>query len=38
MRTIKKTGQFKRDLKHEVKGPHREALTGDFKDPRNCHV
>lgn len=30
MRTIKQTGQFKRDLKRESKGPHREALQDDF--------
>ncbi len=64
MRTIKQTGQFKRDLKREAKGPHRaalvsdfvsivealardeplaekhrdHALTGDWKDHRDCHV
>jgi mRNA interferase YafQ len=64
MRTIKQSGQFKRDLKRESKGPHgtvlqREfvsiiaalaadkpleprhrdhALTGDWKDHRDCHV
>jgi len=30
MRTIKQTGQFKRDLKREAKGPHRKALQDDF--------
>ena len=30
MRTIKQTGQFKRDLKREAKGPHRKALQEDF--------
>jgi mRNA interferase YafQ len=64
MRTIKQTGQFKRDLKREAKGSHRttldadlmpvlialandrlleprhrdHALTGDWKDHRDCHV
>src|SRR3989442_753236 len=64
MRTIKQSGQFKRDLKREAKGPHRtalakdfteiiralacdeplaercfdHALTGDWKDHRDCHV
>ncbi|HDG8011196.1 TPA: type II toxin-antitoxin system YafQ family toxin [Klebsiella pneumoniae] len=64
MRTIKQTGQFKRDLKREAKGRHRatlendllpvietladdaaleprhrdHALTGDWKDHRDCHV
>jgi mRNA interferase YafQ len=64
MRTIKQSGQFKRDLKREAKGPHRQmlqkdfvaivsalacdqpladkhhdhALTGDWKDYRDCHV
>ena len=64
MRTIEQTGQFKRDLKRESKGPHRQtlrsdflalvealakdepladkhhdhALTGDWKDHRDCHV
>ena len=64
MRTIKQTGQFKRDLKREAKGNHRatlenslmpvlialaddepleprycdHALTGDWKDYRDCHV
>lgn len=30
MRTIKQTGQFKRDLKREAKGPHRATLAKDF--------
>lgn len=30
MRTIKQTGQFKRDLKREAKGAHRPALQSDF--------
>jgi len=30
MRTIKQTGQFKRDLKREAKGPHRKVLQDDF--------
>src|SRR5271168_2750845 len=30
MRTISQTGQFKRDLKREAKGPHRAALAKDF--------
>ena len=30
MRTIKQPGQFKRDLKREAKGPHRQALQSDF--------
>lgn len=30
MRTIKQTGQFKRDLKREAKGQHRQALKSDF--------
>jgi len=64
LRTIKQSGQFKRDLKREAKGPYREsltndfmtvvkalandeplaekhrdhALTGDWKDHRDCHV
>lgn len=64
MRTIKQSGQFKRDLKREGKGQHRKvlqdefvsiiaklakdqtleprhrdhALTGDWKDHRDCHV
>jgi len=64
MRTIERTGQFKRDYKREAKGPHRatlvsdfikvlialandqpidekhrdHALTGDWKDHRDCHI
>ena len=64
MRTIERTGQFKRDYKRELKGPHRatlnedfvevvkllvndqplperyrdHALTGDWKDFRDCHI
>ncbi|MFB8831912.1 type II toxin-antitoxin system YafQ family toxin [Azotobacter sp. CWF10] len=30
MRTIKQTGQFKRDLTREVKGPHRATLEQDL--------
>jgi mRNA interferase YafQ len=30
MRTIERTGQFKRDFKREAKGPHRAALAGEF--------
>ena len=30
MRTIERTGQFKRDYKREVKGPHRQTLASDF--------
>ncbi len=30
MRTIKQSGQFKRDLKREAKGPYRSALREDF--------
>lgn len=30
MRTIEQTGQFKRDLKREAKGQHRQALRSDF--------
>jgi len=30
MRTIKQSGQFKRDLKREAKGTHRQALQSDF--------
>jgi mRNA interferase YafQ len=30
MRTIERTGQFKRDYKRAVKGPHRAALERDF--------
>lgn len=32
MRTIKQSGQFKRDLKREAKGPHRAALVKDFTE------
>lgn len=64
MRTIERTGQFKRDYKREKKGQHRvtldadlfpviealanddpleprhrdHALTGDWRDHRDCHV
>ena len=64
MRTIERTGQFKRDWKRESKGRYRNtlaadfveiiealandralaerhrdhALTGDWKDHRDCHV
>ena len=64
MRTIERTGQFKRDYKREAKGQHRaaldaglvpilvalandeplesrhrdHALSGDWKDHRDCHV
>ena len=64
MRTVRQSGQFKRDLKRESKGQHRKALqsdfvsivatlatdqtleprhrdhalTGDWKDHRDCHV
>ena len=64
MRTIERTGQFKRDYKRKAKGPHRatlestlvevlkalahdqslaekyrdHALTGDWKDYRDCHI
>ena len=64
MRTIERTGRFKRDYKRETKGPHRttlksdfievlklladdrplaekyhdHALTGDWKDHRDCHI
>ena len=64
MRTIDPTGRFRRDLKRELKGRHRQvladeldeliallaaddplaarhrdhALTGDWKDHRDCHV
>ncbi len=64
MRTIERTGQFKRDFKRESKGQHRatlaqdfialvmalasdapletrhrdHALTGEWKDHRDCHV
>ena len=30
MRTIKQSGQFKKDLKRESKGQHRKALQSDF--------
>lgn len=30
MRTIKQTSQFKRDLKREAKGPHRQTLQREF--------
>jgi len=30
MRTTKQTGQFKRDLKREAKGLHRQALQDNF--------
>ncbi len=30
MRTIKQSGQFKRDLKRESKGPHRLTLQREF--------
>jgi mRNA interferase YafQ len=32
MRTIKQTGQFKRDLKREAKGPHRATLVMEFTE------
>jgi mRNA interferase YafQ len=64
MRTIERTGRFKRDYKREAKGKHRatldadflevlsllvndqpleerhrdHALTGEWKDFRDCHV
>jgi mRNA interferase YafQ len=64
MRTVRQSGQFKRDLKRESKGQRRKALqtdfvsivatlatdrplearyrdhalTGDWKDHRDCHV
>lgn len=64
MRTIERTGAFKRDYKRIAKGPRREtvlaaltdviarlaengalevrhrdhALTGDWRDHRDCHV
>jgi mRNA interferase YafQ len=31
MRTIKQTGQFKRDFKRELKGKHKKTLELDFK-------
>ena len=30
MRTIERTGQFKRDYKRQVKGVHRQTLERDF--------
>ena len=30
MRTIERTGKFKRDYKREAKGPHRAILESDF--------
>ncbi len=30
MRTIERTGQFKRDYRREAKGKHRATLEGDF--------
>ena len=30
MRTTKQTGQFKRDLKRESRGPYRKSLQEDF--------
>ena len=30
MRTIKQSGQFKRDLKREIKGQHRKVLQSEF--------
>jgi mRNA interferase YafQ len=30
MRTIKQSSQFKRDLKREARGPHRQTLQSDF--------
>lgn len=30
MRAVKQSSQFKRDLKREAKGPHRQALQSDF--------
>ena len=64
MRTISRTGKFKRDFRRELKGLHHKtlaidlatllrelaadrpleprhrdhALTGDWKDHRDCHV
>ena len=32
MRTIERTGQFKRDFKRETKGSHRETLQREFAD------
>jgi mRNA interferase YafQ len=31
MRTIKQTGQFKRDFKRELKGKHKKTIELDFK-------
>lgn len=31
MRTIKQTGQFKRDFKREAKSKHKKTLADDFK-------
>jgi len=30
MRTIERTGQFKRDYRREAKGPHKSTLEADF--------
>ncbi len=30
MRTIERTGQFKRDYRREAKGPHKATLEADF--------
>lgn len=64
MRTINRQGRFKRDIKRELKGPHRtvlecdfpgiilallqdqplaekyhdHALTGEWKDCRDCYI
>lgn len=38
MRTIEHTGQFKRDYKREIKGPHRSTLEADFIDILNALV
>lgn len=32
MRTIEETGQFRRDLKRELKGRHRTTLLADLRD------
>jgi mRNA interferase YafQ len=32
MRTIRQTGQFRRDLKREAKGRHREVLSREFAE------
>lgn len=32
MRTIKQSGQFKRDLKREAKGQHRAAVANDIME------